>query len=192
MAKISLGAAVGGEGVHGDQPYRMLLDCIVDESAIGHHVTVAGEGPHHSLAAVAVAGDDVEGRLQRCKERLGMGKFRRLAVLGHIAGVYDGVGHGVEVVDVGDALAKVLRPRAEHRVRRVGGREVGVGDLSDDHGLGSRLPARSSDADRVTGIGKKTPPRVRVSRQTPFQSALPMKPSRGTFFRTAARWASSA
>ncbi len=52
--------------------------------------------------------------------------------------------------------------------------------------------ANSSDADSVTGIGQKTPPRVRISRQTPFQSASPMKPSRGAFFGPAARWASSA
>ncbi len=82
MAKISLGAAVVGEGVHGDQPYRMLLDGIMDEGAIGHHVPVAGEGPRHSLAAVAVSGGDVEGHLQRRKERPGVDKFRRLAVLG--------------------------------------------------------------------------------------------------------------
>ena len=149
MAKISLGTAVGGAGVHGDQPYRMLLDGIVDERAIGHHMPVGGEGPRHSLAAVAVAGDDVEGYLQRRKERPGVGKFRRLAVLGHIAGVDDGVGLRLEGINVGDALAKVLRPRAEHRVRRVGVREVGVGDLGDDHGPGSRLPARSS----TSGLG---------------------------------------
>ena len=155
MAKIALGAAVGGEGVHGDQPDRMLLDGIVDESAIGRHVPVAGEGPRHSLAAVAVAGDDVEGHLQRRQERPGVGEFRRLAVLGHVAGVDDGVGQGLEAVDVGDALTKVLRPGAEHRVRLAGAGQVGVGDLGDDHG--SRLSAMVSPGRRNRISARPTP-----------------------------------
>jgi hypothetical protein len=61
-------------------------------------------------------------------------ELRRLDVLDHIAGVDDGIWQGVEAVDAGDTRAKILRPRAEHRVRRVGDREVSVGDLGDDHG----------------------------------------------------------
>ena len=60
--------------------------------------------------------------------------LRRLAVLGHITGVDDGVGLGIEAVDIGNARTKVFRPRAEHRVRRIGVAKVSVGDLGDDHG----------------------------------------------------------
>jgi hypothetical protein len=55
-------------------------------------------------------------------------------VLGYITGVDDGVGQGVEVVNVGDACAKILRSRAEFGIRRIDVREMGVGNLGDDHG----------------------------------------------------------
>ena len=70
-------------------------------------------------------GGDIEGHVELREKRSSVGKFRRLAVLGHIASVDDGVGHRVEVVDVGDALSKVLRPRQS---------TVLVNDISDEVG----------------------------------------------------------
>ena len=121
MAKITLVAAIIVEGVDGDQPYRMILDGIVDESAIGHHVSVFGEGSRHSLAAIAITGGDVEGCLQRRKEFSGVGKFRRPAMLGHITGVNDGVGHGIKVVNVGDAGTQVILARTPAGVLVISG-----------------------------------------------------------------------
>jgi len=130
MAKISLGPDPVAEGIYGDQSHRMLIDGIMDESVIRHDISVDGKSPHHSVAAVAIAGGDVERRFQRLKQRPGVGEFCRPPVLGYIAGVDDGVGQGVEVVNVGDACAKVLRPRAEFGIRRVDVREMGVGNLA--------------------------------------------------------------
>ena len=103
-----------------------------------------------------------------------MGKFSRLAVLGNIASVNNGIGFGIKAVDISYARAKVLCPRVKHRVGCVGSYKVSVGDLGDDHDPKSDLPvliASSSGADDVTEISQKKSLCNQHSEGEPYQSA---------------------
>ncbi len=103
-----------------------------------------------------------------------MGKFSRLAVLGNIASMNNGIGFGIKAVDISYARAKVLCPRVKHRVGCVGSYKVGVGDLGDDHDPKSDLPvliAGSSGANDVTEISQKMSLCDQHSEGEPYQSA---------------------
>ena len=159
------------ERVQRDQPHGIIFDRVVDELTAGREISGFGEGRAQIGPLVLVARQDINRRARLCEQRGGLRIFIAPAVMDDIAGVDDRIGRRIERVDIRDGEREIAHaPLGVARVER----EMGVGDLRDDHLQGAAIViarsnrfARNDDSIKITirpslsaqrNIPSKSPP----------------------------------
>ncbi len=115
-----------------DQAHRVILDRVVQEAGL-RKVPVIGKRLDQCLATVVVSGDQVEGCIQSseplAQHRVGLG----LPVVRKVARHQHHVDRCGEAVQPGDGGLELRAGVDQIRELPALGKQVGVGDLRDDH-----------------------------------------------------------
>ena len=98
-AKVALVAA-RIQGIDRDQPYRIVLDRIVDKVGIRREISACRKGRAQIRPVVLIAGKDIDRRTRLREDGDSLGVFVLPPVMNDIAGVDDHIGRRIERVDV--------------------------------------------------------------------------------------------